>query len=210
MSSDVEAFCRSCADCEARNTSAPKSRAPMQTVRPPYPLERVAVDIMGTLATTPCENRHIVVIEDYFTKWVEAFPMVDMKATTVDSALVDGFIFRNGVPHTIHTDQGSQFESALFKEVCRLLDMQKTRTTPYHLAGDGLVERMNRTLESMLSARVATNHTDWDLYLQRSLLAYRCSVHSSVVFCYLLVLCLGLVRMYGLRVAMYLYARALL
>ena len=105
--------------------------------------------------------------------------MVDMKATTVSSALVDGFICRNGVPHTIHTDQGSQFESALFKEVCRLLDMQKTRTTPYHPAGDGLVERMNRTLESMLSARVATNHTDWDLHLQRSLLAYRCSVHSS-------------------------------
>jgi len=179
MTADVKHYCQSCADCEARNSAAPIPRAPLQTVRPSYPLERVAMDIMGPLPTTARGNRYIVVIEDYFTKWVEAFPMADMRAETVAVALVDGFICRYGVPHTLHTDQGSQFESRLFQEMCRLLDMKKTRTTPYHPSGDGLVERMNRTLEGMLSSRVSDAHTDWDLYLQRSLFAYRCSVHSS-------------------------------
>ena len=115
----------------------------MQTVQPSFPRECIAMDIMGPLPTTQRGNRYIVVIEDYLTKWVEAFPLCDIWASTVTSALVDGFICRYGVPHSIHTDQGSQFESKLFQEICRLLDMKKTRTTPYHPASDGLVEQMN-------------------------------------------------------------------
>ena len=53
----------------------------------------------------------------------------------------------------------------------------KTRTTAYHPAGDGLVERFNRSLLQMLRAFV--NQGDWEQYLPLVLYAYRTAVHSS-------------------------------
>ena len=75
---------------------------------------------------------------------MEAFALPDIEAKTVAEALLHGFITRYGVPFQIHSDQGSQFESNLFQELCKVLGIEKTRTTPYHPQSDGLVERFNR------------------------------------------------------------------
>ena len=61
------------------------------------------------------------------------------------------FIIRYGVPEILHTDQGGNFESILIKELCQILGITKTRTTPYHPQSDGMIERFNRTLLNMLS-----------------------------------------------------------
>ena len=75
-----------------------------------------------------------------------------MEAKTIDNVFVSHFVSRFGAPNVLHTDQGRNFESALFKEVCLLLGVHKTRTTPYyHPQSDGLVERFNRTLLDVLS-----------------------------------------------------------
>ena len=178
MSSDIEVWIRACPICQARQAPNPKPTAPLQSQQSSVPLQRVAMDIMGPLPTTARQNKYILVIGDYFTKWVEAFAMPDMLAATVARYFVDGFVCRYGVPLSLHTDQGPQFESRLMKDVCNLLDITKTRTTPYHPQSDGMIERFNRTLEKMLSTCV-TDHQEWDLHLQRTLLAYRSSSHSS-------------------------------
>lgn len=85
-------------------------------------------------------------------------------------------------PVNMHTDQGRNFESKSFQEMCRLLDIKKTRTTPYHHQSDGLVERFNRTLESTLSMYVSNHQNDWDKYLQMVMYAYRSSVQESTRF----------------------------
>ena len=94
-------------------------------------------------AQTPLGHRYILVIGDYFTKWKEAFPLRDMEATSIARVLVNELICRFGVPDNIRTDQGKNFESKLVKEVCILLGVRKTRTTPYHPQSD---ERFNKTL----------------------------------------------------------------
>ena len=58
---------------------------------------------------------------------------------------------------------GETFEAKVLKEVCQLLGVKKTRTTPYHPQSDGLVERFNRTLLDMLSMAVKDDERDWDL-----------------------------------------------
>ncbi|PIK39792.1 Retrovirus-related Pol polyprotein from transposon [Apostichopus japonicus] len=120
-----------------------------------------------------------MVVADYFTKWVEAFPLKDQSAETVADTLVTDFVSRFGVPKQIHTDQGRNFESNLFKELCQLLGVDKTRTTPYHPQSDGMVERFNRTLEEMLAKVVDSDQKNWDKCIPLVMMAYRSSIHES-------------------------------
>lgn len=78
------------------------------------PLERVAMDILGPLPETSKGNKYILVIGDYFTKWIEVFPMADQETRTIASIFINKFVSRFGVPHQLHTDQGRQFESKMF------------------------------------------------------------------------------------------------
>ena len=85
------------------------------------------LDILGPLPVTDLSNKYILIVADYFSKWVEAFPIPDQEAQTVASLLVKEVVCRFGVPVLIHSDQGRNFESALFTEMCQLLGMKKTR-----------------------------------------------------------------------------------
>jgi len=93
----------------------------------------------------------------YFSKWVQALVMAEESASIMAVLLLTEVIFRIGVPLQIYTDRGRNFESVLYKDVCRLLSIEKTRTTTLHPQSDGMVERLNRTLEAMLSKCVQEN-----------------------------------------------------
>ena len=95
------------------------------------------MDIIGPLLETDQGNPYILVM-DSFLKWVEALAMPEQSAATVAHLFVTEVISRFGVPLQIHTDQGRNFESVLFKEVCRLLGIEKTRTTPLHPQSNGM------------------------------------------------------------------------
>ena len=140
------------------------------------------MDIVGPLPRTTNGNEYILVVCDYFTKWVECYALPDHRAQTVANAVVSNFVSRFGVPSVIHSDQGREFESRLFEEVCQLLGFEKTRTTPYHPQSDGLVERFNRTLQQMLSAFANKERDDWDEHLPYVTMAYRATVHESTKF----------------------------
>ena len=142
-------------------------------------MERIAMDILGPLPITPRGNKYILVVSDYFTKWTECYAIPNQEAVTVANKLVNEFISRFGVPRQLHTDQGTNFESGIMKEICRILDIDKTRTTPFHPQSDGQVERFNRTLLEMLRSKVCEDQTDWDEQLSSCLMAYRSSVHES-------------------------------
>ena len=179
MGNDVRRFCRSCDICASRKPPPKKARSPMKQYNVGAPLERTAIDVLGPLPVTSDGNKFILVIADYFTKWTEAFPMSNQEATTVAKILVDEFVSRFGTPLQLHSDQGTNFESNVFREMCSLLGVDKTRTTALHPQSDGMVERFNRTLESMLSAFVAENQRDWDKLLPYLMMAYRSSEHET-------------------------------
>ena len=107
-----------------------KHRAPLQQYRVGGPLERIAIDVLGPLTETHRGNPYILVVGDYWTKWMEAYPIPDQQAETVASKLVEEFVCRFGVPNELHSDQGRNFESAVFQEMCLILGIHKTRTTP--------------------------------------------------------------------------------
>ena len=89
---------------------------------------------------------------------------------------------RVGVPKEILTDMGSQFTSALMKEVSRLFSFKQLVTSPYHPLCNGLVERFKRTLKKMLTRMCAERPKDWDKYIDLLLFAYREVPQESLGF----------------------------
>ena len=114
------------------------------------PFKRVAVDLVGPMfPVTDRGNRYILTLVDYATRYPEATALKNIDTETVAEALVTVFS-RTGVPEEILSDQGAQFMSNIMKEVSRLLSVKQLTTTPYHPQCNGLVERFNGTLKTML------------------------------------------------------------
>jgi len=106
-------------------------------------------------------------IMDQFTKWLEVFPLSDQIAKTVAKVTVDMFISRLGCPIEIHTDQGKNVDGNLMRCLCELLQITKTRTTPYHPASNGQVERANRTILQTIRCYLGKKQNEWDKHLQQ-------------------------------------------
>lgn len=179
---DVKDWCRSCDLCASRERPTRTARASLQTYNVGAPLERVALDILGPLPESDCGNKYILVTGDYFSKWTEAFTIPNQEATTVARVLVEEFVARFGIPRQIHSDQGRNFESKVFQEMCEALGMDKTRTTPLHPQSDGMIERFNWTIEGMLSKFVTENQRDWGSHLPVLMMAYHSTVHETTSF----------------------------
>ncbi|KAL5479795.1 hypothetical protein EMCRGX_G023373 [Ephydatia muelleri] len=176
---DVQNWCNTCAACISRKTPAPKQRASLQSILVGQPMQLVAVDILGPLPESGNGNSYILVVGDYFTRWMEAYPIQNQEAVTVAQKLVDEIFCRFSVPEQLHSDQGRQFESAVIKEICNLLHIEKTRTTAYHPQSDGLVERFNRTLLSMLTTCGRSHPFEWEDHIRKVCFAYNTSVQAT-------------------------------
>ena len=178
MASDVHRYCDSCDLC---NQSKPPLPTPLLLVSTPIGKnwEMVAVDVLQ-VPMSQKGNSYLLVLQDYFTKWLEAIPMKDQQANTILRIVIDVFT-RFGMPHFLHSDQGRNFESFIIRETCNAFGITKSHTTPYHPQGDGLVERSNRSLLQMLRS-FTSQESDSEHYLPLLLYAYRTSQHSSTKF----------------------------
>ena len=137
------------------------------------PFKRVAVDIVGPIAP-PSEagHRYILTLVDYATRYPEAVPLKKITTEAVAEALLDIYS-RVGIPEEVLTDQGTQFMSECMQEVSRLLSIKGLTSTPYHPICNGLVERWNGTLKSMLKRLCQDHPKQWHRLINPVLFAYR-------------------------------------
>ena len=169
---EVANYCRSCEVCQKSNPRHPPKARMMAMPWIEQPFKRIAMDVVGPLPRTQRVNRFILTICDYATRYPEAIAMPSVEATRIAKELVNLFT-HVGVPDDILTDQGTNFMSSLLEEIYRPLHIKDIRTTPYHPQTDGVVERFNGTLKSMLRKFVSRSQKDWDEYLPYLLFAYR-------------------------------------
>ena len=174
VASEVTRHCRSCDICQRTLHKGRVAKAPLQKM--PIigiPFQRVGIDLIGPI--TPASSsgcRFVLTVVDYATRYPEAVALKRISTQEVAEALCKIFS-RVGVPSQIVSDQGTQFVSDVMKEVYRLLSIQHLTSTPYHPQCNGLVERFNGTLKSMLRKLCVERPTDWDRYLEAVLFAYR-------------------------------------
>ncbi len=178
MRSAIEQHCESCEACESRRKPIPQRRAPLQSISAVRPFQFVCTDITE-LPVTSSGNRYVLVVQDHFTKYVNAYPMVDQTASTVARLLCEQYIPEHGIPEELFSDQGRQYESEILQDICKRLNISKKRTTPYHPRGNGMVERFNRTLKDQLAKVLFHSAGEWDQYLSAVVLSFNATPHSS-------------------------------
>jgi transposase InsO family protein len=153
-----------------------RGKAPRRTAPKPFvagePWEVVSIDITGPHPRSRRGYIYIVTLVDHFTKWAEALPVRNHNAQTVARVLFDNVFCRMGMPVRCLTDQGAEFESTLFQQLCQFMGINKVRTTPYRPSTNAVVERFHRTLNSMLAKVVADHQRDWCEHLQSVMAAY--------------------------------------
>lgn len=116
---------------------------------------------------------------DYFTKFVEGVPVRNQEAATLAQVIVEKICAVFGTTLRLLSDRGSAFESGVFAEMCKLLSIEKVRTTAYEPRTNVLIERYHRTMNQMIGKMVAENHRNWHEILPIVAAAYRASVHES-------------------------------
>ena len=173
----VSIFQQGCVACSLQHKRV-EPRAQLQPFEVSYPLEILAIDFL-TLGRPTDTWQNILVITDLFTKYSWAIPTRDQTAQTTVRALWAHVIQPFGCPARFHSDRGANFESALMQQLCDVYGITKSRTTPYHPAGNGGVERFNQTLLNMLRSLDQDRQGRWSEHLPELVHAYNNTVHSA-------------------------------
>ena len=182
INGDIKRFCASCDKCQRTAPRGRTRRVPLgSTPIIDTPFTRVAVDLVGPLPVSNSGFRYILTLVDFATRYPEAVALKRIETVDVAEALVTIFS-RVGLPREILHDQGAQFTGGLMEEIARLLSIKKLSTTPYHAMANGLVEKFNGVLKSMLKRMCEERPKDWDRYLPAVLFAYREVPQDSLGF----------------------------
>ena len=151
---------------------------PLQLIESSEFNEVVQIDHQKKCMTDSGYNQVLVMI-DHFTKYAEAVPCITASAEETCDHLINKWIARHGCPMTFQSDNGTAFVGELTKELMRRSQVAQAHFTTYHPQTNGLVERQNRTLVSMLRVYCSRYMTDWDRYLPQVMGAYNSTQHST-------------------------------
>ena len=179
MSRDVGLHVGTCAVCSRNKRTHRHPRAPLEHYQAGCPGDRVHLDILGPFKESEQGKKYVLMIIDQFSRWLEMVPLPNQEAETIARAFFESYVVRFGVPFMVHTDQGRNFESHMFKAFCSLMEITKTRTTPYRPSSNGQVERYNTLVLNFLRCYLAGKQRTWDQYLPVLGMAVRATVNRN-------------------------------
>ncbi len=126
------------------------------------------------------KSAYILCMTDAFTKYAVVTSIPNKDAQTVAKAIFEQWFCKFGIPAQIHTDGGKEFVNKLLTEMCELLNVQQTKTSPYHPQCNAQVEVFNKTVKKYLASYVDETTLNWDEFLPALMLAYNTSYHSTI------------------------------
>ena len=182
LDQSVRWWIRRCLFCQARKTSRQTIRWPTTLMPlPSGPGQIVSVDYFGPLPITRKGNKHTLLYTDRFSRHIAAYSVTQDERTAEGTAriFVEQYIALWGCPHTLLSDNGSEFVARLSLAIYKLMRIRKVATTAFHPKSNGGVERVNHSLAQMLSLVISEQHDDWDEWLPYVVQAYNNSVSAA-------------------------------
>ena len=178
MRKDIFKYIAACQECQQFKYNNAPTANPMQMHLVNEPWHTIGLDIMGPLPTTARQKRFILVVVDYFTRWIELFPLKSTTSINMANILMNEVFSRYGLPKHIVSDNGPQFVSNLFKNFCDTLRIKQNLTANYHPQGN-MTERVNRTLKPLIAIYAQQQHNSWDKEIQKLAFAIRTAVNET-------------------------------
>ncbi len=172
--------CVICQKCNERNGNDKRNSQEMQLMPSMQPFERWSLDFIGRLPVTKAGNKFIITAIDHCTRWPIAKAVSVAGAATVGKFIYEEILLNFGCPKEILTDQAKCFSDQVLQEYLEKQLVKHLRTTAYHPRTNGLVERLNGILGSMIRKFVENGGQEWDVYLNQALFACRVRVHRSI------------------------------
>jgi hypothetical protein len=152
------------------------------TTTPEVVWEKCALHIVGPLNQTLNGDRYVLKFQDELSKFTLAVPIRQQGAVTVAKAFVEEIVLKFGIPQTILTDQGSNFMSEVFVNVCKRLKIEKIKCTAFHPQIDGSLERTHRVLVEYLRCFILEYQSNWDQWLSYATFVFNTTPHTSTGF----------------------------
>ena len=121
----VSCWCRIYPICGSRKLPPRQEKAPMRQYNVGYPMERIAIDIPDPYHVSKKGNKYLLVVSDYFTKWVDAVPLKTKEATHVAEEPVSWFISIFGVPLQLHSEEAPISSQKYFKKSAAFLALRR-------------------------------------------------------------------------------------
>ena len=176
MKKDIQSFANACEHCQMAKITR-YNKTIIENIPNNVPkFATVHIDIVGPLPPNQGYS-YLLTLIDRFSRWPEVIPIKDTRAETVANAFIFNWISRYGVPETLVSDRGANFESNLFNNLLKRIGCQHKRTTAYHPKSNGLIERFHRTMKTAL--RNGEDH-NWIERLPFVLLGLRVSYKAEL------------------------------
>ncbi|GKC54750.1 reverse transcriptase domain-containing protein [Tanacetum coccineum] len=179
MHADAKTEVDKCDSCQIHSPIPRLPKTFMTSIMAPWPFYQWGMDILGPLTPARGGAKFVVVAIDYFTKWVEAKPLVKITGKEIIRFVMDNIICRYGLPRIIVTDNGAQLVNDPFKSWCKRFEIQQMNTAVAHPQANGLVERANRSLMEGIKTRLGREKAGWVDELPNVLWAHRTSIKQS-------------------------------
>ena len=181
MARDIANFVQKRCRCIVNKKPNIIETAALETIETTHPLELVSVDFMHL---DKCKGgfQYAMVVTDNFTKYCQIYATRTKSTKAAADKIFNHFIMEFGFPERLHSDQGGEFTSNLFRELQRLAQIRPSTTTPYHPQGNGQTERMNRTVCNMLKSLSEPAKKDWKSHLPKLAFAYNSTINKSTGF----------------------------
>lgn len=146
-----------------------------------YPWQIISADYIGPLPRSRRGNQYILVVADYFSKWVVIQPVRSINSSNLCTILKDQWILRNSAPEIIITDNGSCFVSREFKRLLSQFYITHWLNSRYHSQANP-VERVNRTINTAIRTYVKEDQRLWDTRIAEIEMLINTSIHSATGF----------------------------
>ena len=173
MKSDAADYVKKCDPCQRMS---PILKSPVQdlvSISSLWPFAQWGIDIVGPLPTAPAQKKLLLVTIDYFSKWIEADAFSSIKDRDVTRFIWKNIVCRFGIPRSIVSDNGSQFDSRVYRDFFQELKIKNLYSTPRYPQSNGQAEASNKTLLTALKKRLDSAKGKWVEELPEVLWAYR-------------------------------------
>ena len=164
---------RKCDQCQRFVPNIHQPGGSLNPLSSPLSFTQWGLDIVGLFPKAAGNKRYLLVGSNYFTKWVEVEPLANIKDVDAKKFVWKNIITLFGVPRTLISDNGLQFDSKSFIRYCCDLGTTNRYSTPAYPQGNGQAEAINKVIVNGLKKKLDDAKGKWVEELPHVLWTYR-------------------------------------